>query len=216
MHPDLILRAFVKFLALQPLSLQQVSDAVELDRRCLGGLWTHDGYQREIHSPNSDLLVLQQVQQQQRDDEAQNSSALIGLACAWAIADEAHITLLAVDPTYRQQGLGQVLLYTLLVLAWRRGLAWATLEVRISNQTAIALYQKFGFESVGQRRGYYQDTGEDALILWRKGLQRPEFEDTLRQWQHQLSQRLHQAGWHLSAFPDTDWHPAEGKFSSAP
>jgi [ribosomal protein S18]-alanine N-acetyltransferase len=203
----------VKFLALQPLSSQHLLDAVELDRRCLGGLWTQDGYQREIDSPNSDLLVLQRIEPEMKGE---TSSTSIGLACAWAIADEAHITLLAIDPAYRQQGLGQMLLYALLVLAWRRSLKWATLEVRLSNQTAISLYQKFGFESVGQRRGYYQDTGEDALILWRKGLQRPEFEDALQQWRQQVSQRLHQAGWHLSAFPDTDWHPSQVKFSSTP
>ena len=93
---------------------------------------------------------------------------------------------------YRGQGLGQALLYALLLLAQRRGLEWATLEVRASNQTAIALYQKFGFEQVGERRGYYPDTGEAALILWRKGLQRPEFQDCLEQWRLQIEQRLAQ------------------------
>ncbi|WNZ26213.1 ribosomal protein S18-alanine N-acetyltransferase [Leptolyngbya sp. NK1-12] len=206
----------MKFLALQPLTITHLPEAVELDQRCLGGLWTKAGYQREIDSPNSDLLVLQSVDAPGLSEGSlDNGKPLIGLACTWAIADEAHITLLAVDPAYRKQGLGQLLLYTLLVLAWRRGLEWATLEVRISNQTAIALYQKFGFEAVGQRRSYYQDTGEDALILWRKGLQRPEFQVALQQWRQQVSQRLQQAGWHLSAFPDTDWYPSQVKFSPA-
>lgn len=196
---------------LQPLTPAELTEAVELDRLCLGGLWTESGYQREIESPNSDLLALrkiiqpstQAVEQLEKNIEKNNSqSVLIGLACAWAILDEAHITLLAVEPAYQQQGLGQLLLYTLLVLARQRGLEWATLEVRISNKPAIALYQKFGFKSVGQRPGYYQDNGEDALILWRKGLQRPEFQDCLSQWRQALSNRLKQSNWCLSTFPD--------------
>lgn len=210
MHPDSIFWAFVKFLALQPLTSADLAVAVELDRRCLGGLWSQDGYQREIDSPNSDLLILQTV-----DASTQNPIS-IGLACLWAIMDEAHITLLAVDPMYRRQGLGQILLYALLVLAWRRGLEWATLEVRVSNQVAISLYQKFGFESVGQRRAYYQDNGEDALILWRKGLQKPEFPACLAEWQQALAGQLQHQGWHLSAFPDMRWSPSLAKFSRSP
>lgn len=197
----------MNFLTLQSLTLAELSEAVELDRHCLGGLWTESGYQREIESPNSDLLALRKITQPstqvlEQSEKNNSQSVLIGLACAWAILDEAHITLLAVDSAYQRQGLGQLLLYTLLVLARQRGLEWATLEVRISNKPAISLYQKFGFESVGQRPGYYQDNGEDALILWRKGLQRPEFQDCLNQWRQALSNRLQQSNWCLSTFPD--------------
>lgn len=188
----------MNFLSLQPLTSDDLQAAVELDHRCLGGLWTQNGYQREIESSHSDLLMLR----------VQQSAPLIGLACTWAILDEAHITLLAVDPAYRQQGLGQLLLYALLVLARQRGLEWATLEVRVSNETAISLYKKLGFEAVGQRRAYYPDNGEDALILWRKGLQHPEFENCLRQWQQEVGERLARSGWHLSTFPDMAWNPA--------
>lgn len=189
----------MNFLALTPLTSDQLSAAVDLDRRCLGGLWTRDGYQREIDSPNSDLLVLQQT-----DTEIPStslslhppiSSSLIGLACAWAILDEAHITLLAIDPDYRRQGLAQVLLYALLVLARHRGMEWATLEVRVSNQAAISLYQRFGFETVGERPSYYQNPSENALILWRQGLQRSAFADSLQQWRQELNNRLIQSGW---------------------
>lgn len=225
MHPNSILWAFVKFLALQPLTPDRLADVVELDRRCLGGLWSQDGYRREIDSPNSDLLILQRIEEHESEgareqnarDVSNQQASLVGIACSWAILDEAHITLLAVEADYRQQGLGQLLLYALLVLAQQRGLEWATLEVRLSNQTAISLYQKFGFESVGQRRAYYQDNGEDALILWRKGLQRPEFQDCLRQWQQDLGVRLQHTGWYLSIFPDITWNPSTVvKFPSVP
>lgn len=196
----------MKFLTLQPLTPENISEVAELDRRCLGGLWTAAGYQREIESPNSDLLILRTVKHLQ--GQAVELDGAIGVACLWAILEEAHVTLLAIDPLYRQQGLGQLLLYALLVSAWQRGLEWATLEVRVSNQVAISLYQKFGFHPVGERRKYYQDTGENALILWRKGLQHPEFQDHLMRWQQELADRLQQAGWQLSAFPDMHWNPS--------
>lgn len=200
----------MNFLALQPLAHDDIQAAVNLDQRCLGGLWTASGYQREIDSPNSDLLglFLNSFEQEQE----QHQSKLIGLACLWAILDEAHITLLAVDPAYRGQGLGKTLLYALLVAAWQRNMEWATLEVRVSNQMAIRLYEKFGFESVGQRRGYYQDTGEDALILWHKGIRRSEFQTFLKQWQQELGERLQQNHWNFSNFLDIhaeiDWNPS--------
>lgn len=192
----------MNFLALQPLTSEFLAEAAALDQRCLGGLWTESGYQREIESPNSDLLILRLIP----EDASEPTAVLIGLACAWSILDESHITLLAVDPRYRYQGFGQLLLYTLLVLAYQRGLEWATLEVRASNQAAIALYQKYGFESVGNRPKYYPD-GEDALILWRSGLQRPAFQTVLQQWQQGLGDRLQALNWRLSQFPTRDWFP---------
>lgn len=187
----------MKFLELQPLTAELLPAAVELDRRCLGGLWTLAGYQRELESPNSDLLGLRLV-------DSEEPLSLIGLACNWAIADEAHITLLAVDPAYQRQGLGQALLLALLISAWRRGLEWATLEVRISNLQAIGLYRKFGFQDVGRRRAYYQDTGEDALILWRSGLQQAEFGKRLEEWRQQVNERLYQSAWTIAAIKNSD------------
>ena len=186
----------MNFLALTPLTADRLPEAVALDRQCLGGLWTLEGYQRELDSPNSDLLVLQP-----RGEAGTLSESLIGIACLWAILEEAHITILAIAPQYRQQGLGQALLYALLTSAHQRGLEWATLEVRPSNKGAIALYQKFSFEEVGKRRNYYQDGNqcEDALILWRKGLQHPEFSQTLRGWQETVSIQLRRSGWQLSS-----------------
>ncbi|HLO50142.1 MAG TPA: ribosomal protein S18-alanine N-acetyltransferase [Kamptonema sp.] len=107
------------------------------------------------------------------------SPSLIGLACLWAILGEGHITMLGIHPDYQGQGFGKTLLCALLKLAYQRQLEWATLEVRASNFVAISLYQKFGFKEAGRRRGYYQEPEEDALILWRSGLQKPEFEQDL-------------------------------------
>ncbi len=182
------------FLELQRLTSEQLPAAVELDRSCLGGLWTLDGYRRELESPNSDLLVWAHHEQfpvsPLSTSEVCQGLPLIGLGCVWAILDEAHITLLAIHPDYQGQGLGQALLYALLKSARMRKLERATLEVRVSNQRALSLYRKFGFKEAGRQPRYYQDTGEDALILWRGGLQHPKFEQTLNDWSQNISDRL--------------------------
>ena len=155
-------------LTCQSLTPELLPVVLELDRICLGGLWTEAGYQREIDSPNSDLLVLQVPQQ------------VIGLGCLWAIVDEAHITTLAIHPDYHRQRLGQLLLIQLSQQARDRKLTHATLEVRTSNHRALGLYQKFGFRTAGRRKKYYQD-GEDALILWSSQLQTPDYHQRLQQ-----------------------------------
>ena len=124
---------------------------------------------------------------------------LLALGCYWAILEEAHITILAVDPSYSRQGLGQAMLVAMLASARQRGLERTTLEVRASNQSAIALYQKFGCLEAGRRRRYYEDTGEDALILWRGDLQYPQFSQTLQDWQQQVDDRLLASGWQRAA-----------------
>jgi ribosomal-protein-alanine N-acetyltransferase len=187
----------MKPLILQSLTPSLLPAAVDLDQRCLGGMWTVDSYRSEINNPNSNLLALLTHSSSQTPSQTGNASEtiLIGLGCLWAVLEEAHITLLAIDLPYQRQGLGQFLLTALLAQARDRHLEWATLEVRDSNQPALKLYEKFGFEFVGRRRGYYQKTGEDALIFWHKGLQRSAFATFLQARQAETLKRLEQTGW---------------------
>ena len=207
-------------LELKPLTTAQLSAAVDLDQVCFGGLWTRSGYERELNSPNSQLLILEahncwdqrplgchSAPVMPQNPLGKNlptppalPNALVGLGCYWSILEEAHITILAVHPNYQHQGLGQFLLYALLKDAKQRRLEWATLEVKPSNHAAVSLYQKFDFIPAGRRRGYYQDTGEDALILWRKGLQKSEFAQTLAQHYEQIVSRLTRQGWQLFSY----------------
>ncbi|MFW9257188.1 ribosomal protein S18-alanine N-acetyltransferase [Nostoc sp. CALU 546] len=175
-------------LEIKLLTAEHLSALLELDQACFGGLWTMEGYQRELDSPNSDLLGL---------FSPVSNSMLLGMGCFWSILDEAHITILAVHPQYHRQGLGQALLYALIKTACDRKMERATLEVRASNLGAISLYQKFGFKTAGRRRRYYQDNDEDALILWLPDLQHPKFKATLDQWHSMISDRLDKSSWHL-------------------
>jgi [ribosomal protein S18]-alanine N-acetyltransferase len=197
----------LSFLACLPLIEADITAVLALDQRCLGGLWSRSGYQRELESPHSDLqvlvaasceadlrlrstltssaaddpqktalLVAQDATQAsiQANDSPDSPITLIGVGCLWAILEEAHITTLAIERAYQGKKLGQLLLSDLLLQGQRRGLTRATLEVRASNEPALKLYQRFGFQEAGQRKRYYAD-GEDARILWRSGLQTQDF-----------------------------------------
>jgi ribosomal-protein-alanine N-acetyltransferase len=90
---------------------------------------------------------------------------VVGYVCLWVIADEVHVTNLAVRPDRRGHGIGRDLLGTVLEMYRQQGSTRAALEVRPSNDRARRLYEGFGFQQVGRRKGYYFDTGEDALLM---------------------------------------------------
>ena len=90
---------------------------------------------------------------------------VVGYLSLWEVADEVHITNIAVRPDCRRRGLGRTLLRGILDEARQRRIRLVVLEVRPSNTEARTLYESFGFRVVGRRRGYYYDTGEDALVM---------------------------------------------------
>ena len=90
---------------------------------------------------------------------------IVGYICLWDVADELHVTNVAVHPDARRRGFARALLESVFGHARAAGSRMVLLEVRPSNTEAIALYDSFGFRAVGRRRGYYYDTGEDALVM---------------------------------------------------
>ena len=207
----------MRFIEIKHLAPEHLPCAVELDRLCFGGLWAIEGYRRELDSPNSDLLGLWTWETEDCESgqnragqgapplpngagtgapPLQISPTLIGVGCLWAILEEAHIIMLAIHPSFQRQGLGQALLLALLKSACDRQLERSTLEVRSSNLAAVDLYKKFGFKEAGRRKRYYEDTGEDALVMWRSGLEKPEFQQYLAVEKMQICDRLNQKKWH--------------------
>lgn len=91
---------------------------------------------------------------------------IIAYSGMWVIIDEAHITNIAVHPEFRRKGLGEGLVKEMMERAKSHGATKMTLEVRVSNATARRLYERFGFVARGIRKGYYSDTGEDAMVMW--------------------------------------------------
>ena len=211
----------MRFLEIKHLVPEHLPSAVELDRLCFGGLWAIEGYRRELDSPNSDLLGLWTWETEDCESRQHGAGThhppplqiragthhppplqvppmLIGVGCLWAILEEAHIIMLAIHPSFQRQGLGQALLLALLKSAHDRQLERSTLEVRDSNLAAVSLYKKFGFKEAGRRKRYYEDTGEDALVMWRSGLEKPEFQRYLAALKVQMCDRLYQKKWDLA------------------
>ena len=97
----------------------------------------------------------------------EHKGEVIGYSVSWIVADELHIANIAVAPKHRRLGVSKELLYNLMSVIAKKHIRIVHLEVRQTNYAAIALYQKLGFEIVGIRRGYYQDTDEDAMLMSR-------------------------------------------------
>lgn len=167
---------------------------VDLDRLCFNGLWSADQYQREQQSDKSDIVV------------ARIEDHILAYGCVWSILEEAHITILAVDPQLQRRGLGRFVLWGLMQCAIGRGLERSTLEVKTTNEGAIALYQTYGFQAAGRRPKYYPD-GADALILWLNHLQSSRFVDWQAQQWPKIAAQSQRYGWDLIVSLDTDEVP---------
>ena len=94
----------------------------------------------------------------------------VAYAGTWHIIDEGHITTIAVRKDYMRKHIGEAIIVKILEDCYKEGIKYLTLEVRVSNTPAIGLYTKYGFNSLGTRKGYYQDNNEDALIMWTENI----------------------------------------------
>lgn len=96
---------------------------------------------------------------------AESEGKIIGMVVAWFIVDEIHIATIATHPDFRRQKVGETLLAHTLRLAKEEGALTSFLEVRESNEAALRLYRKFGYEETGRREKYYADNGETAILM---------------------------------------------------
>jgi [ribosomal protein S18]-alanine N-acetyltransferase len=105
--------------------------------------------------------------------------AVVGYAGLISYGDEAHVTTIAVDPEYQRVKIGTRLMYELVGEALELGAQAISLEVRVTNWGAQRLYGRFGFRPVGVRRNYYQETNEDALVMWTDNIRAREYHELL-------------------------------------
>ncbi len=118
--------------------------------------WTHSLFVSELALRSTRVV-------RRRQGRPRHRRATRGLMMS---LDDGHVTTIAVDPAWHRHGIGTRLLLALAREAIERDATALTLEVRLSNQGAQELYKRFGFTAVGVRKGYYADTGEDALVMW--------------------------------------------------
>ena len=129
-----------------------IPDILEVENTSFSHPWTEKMFLEEISGKFSVYRVVI------KDGKA---IAYMGM---WVLADEGHITNIAVSKNYRRQGVASLLLKDFIDLAKEKNLSFMTLEVRESNEAARALYSSFGFCEVGRRKKYYENT-EDAILM---------------------------------------------------
>lgn len=115
---------------------------------------------------------------------------IVGYGGIMSYGDEAHVTTIAVDPAHHRRKIGTRLLWELVQEAVRMGAKAVSLEVRVSNWGAQRLYGRFGFRPVGVRKGYYQETGEDALVMWTDDITLPEYRRQLERIMSEVAERV--------------------------
>jgi ribosomal-protein-alanine N-acetyltransferase len=128
---------------------------------------------------------------------------IVGFTGIWIMADEAHITNIAMRESYRRQGIGELLLISIIDLAKELNARFITLEVRASNTTAQSLYHKCGFTQVGLRRGYYTDNGENAILMSTENISSASFQVQLQQLRQAHSRKW---GYLSTRIPNSLYH----------
>jgi ribosomal-protein-alanine N-acetyltransferase len=144
---------------LRLLALDDLDEIDDIERRSYPTPWSRSMFAGELGKPTSICLGAFEA-----DGE---DGVLVGYLIVSRYVDAWHVMNIAIDPSHRGRGIATMLLERLFEVTaedMRRGY---TLEVRVSNATAIALYERLGFTSRGVRRGYYTDNREDALIMWK-------------------------------------------------
>lgn len=137
---------------------------VAIEQRTSPRPWSKDLFASELKQASSRCFVA-----------ALPNAAVVGYGCLMSTRYEAHVTNLATDQPMRRRGIASLLMLRLVDEALRWGLDAMTLEVRVSNEPAIALYERFGFVAEGVRPRYYAETNEDASIMWVRSIDSEEY-----------------------------------------
>lgn len=144
---------------IREMKVEDIPQVLLIDRLSFSLPWPENSYRFELLDNNASLLWVTEA------NLPNEQRKIVGMIVVWLVADEAHIATLAVHPEYRRQGIGKRLLAKALRECAQRGARLATLEVRQTNAAAQEMYCRFGFEIVGRRAHYYNDNGEDAIIM---------------------------------------------------
>ena len=146
---------------------RDLDEVLAIEAASFNNPWTREMYLREFQNPDVSFVYVLRLLNPAGEPAA---GTVAGFCSFWLVLDELHINNLAVRQECRQRGYGTALLRSVLEAGAQRGARRATLEVRRSNEQAIRLYERLGFEIAATRPNYYVSPPEDALILWRREL----------------------------------------------
>jgi ribosomal-protein-alanine N-acetyltransferase len=140
-------------IAIRAFSYTDLPQVLAIERRAFTSPWSLSMFVLELSKPSGIYLA------------AVRGTEIIGYVICARYVEAYHVMTLAVAPEHRREGIASILLDAVIARAGED--ANYTLEVRVSNTGAIALYERYGFRPVGTRPRYYADNGEDAMIMWR-------------------------------------------------
>ncbi|NLK33909.1 MAG: ribosomal protein S18-alanine N-acetyltransferase [Gracilibacteraceae bacterium] len=140
---------------LQKMSLEDIDQVCEIENLSFAVPWSRESFESELVNNNLARYIV-----------AKAEGKVVAYGGIWIILDEGHITNIAVHPEFRGRRIGEKLVKEMIKRAKESKAERITLEVRASNVAARKLYKKLGFKDGGIRKGYYTDTGEDAVIMW--------------------------------------------------
>lgn len=129
----------------------------EVEKACFSVPWSYESLYHDILENKLAFYIVAEI-----------DGKVCGYVGVWKIFDEGHITNVAIAPEYRRMHIASAMLSVLFDVTGAQGIESYTLEVRAGNQAAIALYEGFAFREAGLRKGYYEDNGEDAIIMWKE------------------------------------------------
>jgi len=198
---------------------EDIAQIAEIDREAFPTQWPSTNYQHELHNRLAHYVVACQERQTVEEPQVEASlprdsglmswarrlfsrnhffnnrlppsggEYILGFIGFWIMAEEAHITNIAVREQYRLQGIGELLLISMIDLASELNAYTSTLEVRASNTAAQSLYYKYGFTQTGLRHGYYTDDKEDGVLMSTEDITSASFKAHLQQLKQAHSRR---------------------------
>ncbi|MDQ2725574.1 MAG: ribosomal protein S18-alanine N-acetyltransferase [Actinomycetota bacterium] len=147
---------------LVPLRRRHLRSVLRIEAQVYPRPWSLPLFMSELNLRTSRAYIAARVE-----------GVIVGYAGIMLAGEEAHVTTIAVDPAWQRHKVGSRLMARLVRSAMEQGARHLTLEVRMSNLGAQAMYRRFGFEPAGVRKNYYAETKEDALIMWAYDLHSP-------------------------------------------
>ena len=146
----------MKELTIRRADKRDIDAIADLEKICFSTPWSRKSIAHELTENRVAIYIVAEI-----------DGRVVGYGGMWHIIDEAHITNVAVMPEFRRKRVASAIITIMIEVSVRKGIHRFTLEVRSSNEAARTLYSSFGFKEAGLRKGYYEDNGEDAVIMWR-------------------------------------------------
>ncbi len=182
---------------IEPMRWEDVPAVMAIERESFPLPWSSYTYRHELTENTHSHYMVVRTRAPGPDTRAwwqrmlrPTPPAIVGYGGFWLIADEAHISTIAVAPQWRGLGLGELLLSAMIEQAMQMSAIMVTLEVRITNTVAQNLYRKYGFIITGTRPRYYRDNDEDAYIMTVEEIASEDYRRSFKQMQAALWERL--------------------------